>query len=114
MASLEKTVDALKSEFPVVNNVNTKLSIELDDLHQYQCRACTLVDRLNLREKENEDQITEKVKNLLNHILWINEEKLQQEFDKCHHLGPVKDGQQTSIVCFKSHKFNKEEVYKKR
>ena len=39
MASLEKTADALKSEFPVVNNVNTKLSIELDDLHQYQCRA---------------------------------------------------------------------------
>ena len=113
MASLEITVDALESEFLMVKNVNAKLSIELDNLHQYQCCACTLVDRLNLKEKENEDQITEKVKNLLTHILGINGEKLQQEFDKCHHVGPVKDGQQTSIVCFKSHKF-KEEVYKKR
>ena len=42
----------------------------------------------------------------------FDEEEVQQEFDKFRCVGPVKDGQQTTIVGFKSHKF-KEEVYKK-
>ena len=68
MASLEITVDALESEFLIVKNVNAKLSIELDNLHQYQCCACTLVDKLNLKEKENEDQKNSS-KNLTNAIM---------------------------------------------
>ena len=82
-------------------------------MHQYQRRACILVDDINLREEENEDQITEKVKDALIRNLGFDEDEVQQEFDKCHRVGRVKDGQQTTIVRFKSHKF-KEEVYKKR
>ena len=84
----------------IIKNVNTKLSIELDNLHQYQCCACIPVDAINLRGVENEDQITEKVKNVLTYNLGFNEEEVQQEFGKCHCVGPVKDGQQTTIVHF--------------
>ena len=51
-------------------------------------------------------------KNALAHNFGLREEEDQQEFEKCHHVEPVKDSQQTTTVCFKSHKF-KEEVYKK-
>ena len=53
------------------------------------------------------------VKYVLTCNLRFDEEEVQQEFDKCHCVGPVKDGQQTTIVRFKSHKF-KEKVYKKK
>ena len=82
-------------------------------MHQHQRRACILVDGINLREEENEDQITEKVKNVLTRNLGFDKEEVQQEFDKRHRVGPVRDGQQTTIVRFKSHK-SKEKFYKKR
>ena len=53
IASLKNTVDAFKCEFPIAKNVNTKLSMKLDDLHHYQRCACLLVDDINLREEEN-------------------------------------------------------------
>ena len=81
-------------------------------MQQYQGSVCILVDGINLREEENEDQITENVKNVLIRNLGFDEEEVQQEFGKCHRLGPVKDGQKTTIVRFKSNKFK--EVYKKR
>ena len=52
-------------------------------------------------------------RNVLTRNLGFDEEKVQQECEKYHHVGPVNDGQQTTIVRFKSHKFKKE-VYKKR
>ena len=67
---------------------------------------------INLRG-ENEDQITEDVKNVLTRNQGFDEEEVQQEFGKCHSVGPVKYGQQTTIGRFKSCRFN-EKVYKKR
>ena len=81
-------------------------------MQQYQGCVCILNDGINLREEENEDQITENVKNVLIRNLGFDEEEVQQEFGKCHRLGPVKDGQKTTIVRFKSNKFK--EVYKKK
>ena len=52
-------------------------------------------------------------RNVLTRNLGFDEEKVQQEYEKYHHVGSVNDGQQTTIVRFKSHKFKKE-VYKKR
>ena len=52
-------------------------------------------------EEENEDQITKKVKNVLTRNLGFDEEEVQEEFNKCHRVGPVKDGQQTTIFSFK-------------
>ena len=59
-----------------LKNVNTKLSNESGDLNQYQRRACILVDGNDLREEENEDQIVEKVKNVLTHNLGFDEEEI--------------------------------------
>ena len=81
-------------------------------MHQYQRCACILVDDINLREEENEGKITEKVKNVLIRNLGFDGEEVQQEFGKSYRLGPVKDGQKTTIVRIKSNKFK--EVYKKR
>ena len=89
-------------------------NFQIHDLHQYQSRACILSDGINLREEENEDQITERVKIVLTRNLGFNEEEVQQELDKCHRIGPVKDSQQTSIVRFKSHKFKKEVCTKRK
>ena len=112
--NLEKTVVELKSELSIVKNVNTKLTTELDDLHQYQRRSCVLIEGINADANENEDQIKAKVKNVMTHNLGLDEEEFQREFDKCHRVGPIKDdGQQTTIVRFKSHRF-RENVYRHR
>ena len=51
---LEKTVDELRSEITIVKNVNTKLAIELDDLHQYQRRSGVLVEGINHEANESD------------------------------------------------------------
>ena len=111
--NLESTVEALQSELIVVKNVNSKLSDELDDLHQYQRRSCLLIDGIKPAENENEDQIKEKVKNVLTRNLDFDEREFDKEFDKCHRVGRLVEGKQTTIVRFKSHRF-KEAVYRKR
>ena len=109
--NLEKTVVKLKSELSIVKNINTKLTTELDDLHQYQRRSCVLIEGINADATENEDQIKAKVKNVMTRNLRLDEEEFQREFDKCHRVGPIKDdGQQTAIERFKSHRF-RENVY---
>ena len=87
-------------------------NFQIQDLHQYQSRACILAGGIK-REEENEDQITEKVKNVLTRNLGFNEEEVQQELDKCHRTGPVKDSLQTTIVRFKSAQKEKQEKTKK-
>ena len=52
-------------------------------MHQYQHQACILVHDINLKEEENEKQITEKVKHALTHNLGFGEEEVQQELDNC-------------------------------
>ena len=43
----------------------------------------------------------------------FSEEEVDIELDKCHRLGPTRDGKQSTIVRFRSHAFN-EKVYRKR
>ena len=72
------------------------------------------MEGINADANENEDQIKAKVKNVMTLNLGLDEEEFQQEFDKCHSVEPIKDdGQQTTIVRFKSHRF-RENVYHHR
>ena len=48
------------------------------------------------------------VKNLI-----FSEEEVDIELDKCHRLGPTRDGKQSTVVRFRSHAFKKK-VYQKR
>ena len=66
-----------------------------------------------MREEENEEQITEKVKNVLICNLRFDEEEVQQEFNKFYSVGPIKDGRKIAIVRFKSHRFKEEPQNKK-
>ena len=106
LARIENLESELKSELCIVKNVNTKHKTELDDLHQYQRRSCVLIEGINAEAKENEDQLKAKVKNVMTRNLELDEEEFQREFDKCHHIGGIKDdGQRITIVRFKSHRF---------
>ena len=90
IVSIEKTIDVLKSELPIVKYVNTKSSNELDNLHQYQRCAYILVDGINLmalREKKNDYQIKERVKNDPTRNLGFNEGEVKNKFDKSHRAG---------------------------
>lgn len=51
-------------------------------------------------EEETEDQIREKVTNVLSQQIGLSREEAQFEIDKCHRLGQVKDGKQSTIICF--------------
>ena len=111
--SLEDKVAELESELIVSKNVNTLLSQEVHDLHQYQRRACIILDGITPNEHETADEITRKAKNVMVKNLNFSEEEVDIELDKYHRLGPARDGKQFTIVRFRSHAF-KEKVYRKR
>ena len=47
------------------------------------------------------------------HNLGLSREEAQFEIEKCHCLGQVRDGQQSTIICSRTRDF-REEVYKNR
>ena len=59
-------------------------------------------------------EITRKAKNVMVKNLNFSEEEVDIELDKCHRLGPTRDGKQSTLVRFRlSHAF-KEKVYQKQ
>ena len=56
---------------------------------------------------------TRKAKNVMVKNLNFSEEEVDIELDKCHRLGPTRDGKQSTIKRFRWHAF-KEKVYKKQ
>ena len=89
---LEDKVAELESELIVTRNVNKLLSREVDDLQQYQRRACVILDGITPSEHETTEEITKKVKNVMVKNLNFSEEEVDIELDKCHRLGPTRDG----------------------
>ena len=109
--SLEDKIAELESELIVSKNVNKLLSQEVDDLHQYQRRACIILDGITPSEHETTEEITRKAKNVMVKNLNFSEKEVDIELDKCHRLGPARDGKQ--YTRFRSLAF-KEKVYRKR
>ena len=102
---LEKRVLELEGVLEVTRNANSLLEQEVDNLQQYQRRACIIVDGITPVKDETEEQITAKTKNVLIKNLGFEERKVNEELDKCHRLGKAKDGKQSTIIRFKSHSF---------
>ena len=102
---LEKRVLELEGVLEVTRNANSLLEQEVDNLQQYQRRACIIVDGIAPVKDETEEQITAKTKNFLIKNLGFEERKVNEELDKCHRLGKAKDGKQSTIIRFKSHSF---------
>ena len=110
---LDKTVLQLESVLEVTRNANSLLEQEVDNLQQYQCRACIIVDDITPVKDETEEQITPKTKNFLIKNLGFEERTVNEELNKCHCLGKAKDGKQSTIIRFKSHSF-RASVYARR
>ena len=100
---LENRVLELEGVLEVTRNANSLLEQEVDNLQQYQRRACIIVDGITPVKDEMEEQITAKTKNFLIKNLGFEERKVNEELDKCHRLGKAKDGKQSTIIRFKSH-----------
>ena len=57
--------------------------------------------------------MTTKAKNVMVKNLNFSGEEVDIELDKCHQLGPARDGKQSTIVRFSYHAF-KEKVYQEQ
>ena len=62
---LERRVLELEGVVEVTRNANSFLEQEVDNLQQYQRRACIIVDGITSVKDETEEQITAKTKNFL-------------------------------------------------
>ena len=83
---LEKRVLELEGVLEVIRNANSLLEQEVDNLQQYQRRACITVDGITPVKDETEEQIMAKTKNFLIKNLGFEERKVNEELDKCHRL----------------------------
>ena len=88
----------LESSLIIAQNTNTLLEKEVDDLHQYQQRACIVLDGIQPEDNETEDQIKQKVWNVLTKNLGFEANQVENEIDKCHHLGKPNKGKQSTII----------------
>ena len=84
----------------------------MGNLQQYQRRPYIVVDGIKPAGGETEDQIKQKVRNVLSKNLAFYEERVDSKVDKCHRLGKPKSEKQSTIICFKTHSF-RAAVYEK-
>ena len=77
----------------------------MDNLNQYQGRACITLDGITLTEHKTAEQITKKNKNVMVNNLNFSEKDVDMELDKCHQLGLAREEEQSKIVRFRSHAF---------
>ena len=110
----EKRVLKLEGVLEVTRNANSLLEQEVNNLQQYQRRACIIADGITPVKDETEEQITTKTKNFLIKNVGFTERKVNEELDKCHRLGKAKEGKQFTIIRFKSHSFRASSVYASR
>ena len=83
---LELRVELLKSSLIVAKSINSLLEKEVDDLQQYQRRACFVANRIRPAAGETEDQIKEKMQSVLVKCLGFDEERHDSKIDKCQIL----------------------------
>ena len=125
VSSLEKKVLFLEDEntillsnYHVASCVNDTLRKGLDDLQQYQRRSCMIIDGIKVEEGEKISDLKEKVKTeVIKQTARNNQHSVaiefDNEYDKCHRIGPIKDGKQSIIVKVKSHSY-REKLYRNR
>jgi len=104
---LKQVVSKNEDKLCVQGRVNDALSNEVDRLEQYGRRNCILLKGLTPARNEKNEELTEKVKNIISHDLNLPPAAVA-DFDKTHRVGPIfkdKKGnlQQTTIIRFKSH-----------
>ena len=104
--SLTARIDMLEKRLLELEGVlEASSEQEVDNIQQYQRRACIIVNSITPVKDQMEQQITAKTKIFFIKNLGFEERKINEELNKCHHLGNAKDGKQSTIIQFKSHSF---------
>ena len=99
---LGKKVETHSGELNVTIRVNTLLSQNVDDLHQYQRRSCIIIDEINHDKDESSADITSRAETVLSKYLQISKEEIELQVDKCCRVGPKdEDETQATILKFK-------------
>ena len=97
----------IESAKAISSHVNKVLNDKIDELNQYSCRSCLIVDGLKSNELE---KLPEKVCEEYN----IPRSEFDAELDKFHPIGiPRDDNTQLAIVKFRTHSY-RENIYKMR
>ena len=117
---LEGRVTQLQAEISISSQVNTVLEAQLDDLQQYQRRSCMIVDGIKPTIKETTEDLMMKIRKAVTEKLIdekgidsnnpLSTKDFNDNSDKCHRIGPIRDGKQAAIIKFKSHSF-REKAY---
>ena len=105
VVQLQKDMDVLNSDLKISTNVSNVLRAEVDNLQQYSRRYSIVLDGVAPKQNESIAVVEKDVKTILTNKFSVNPAKLDQEFDKAHRIGVVRDGKQSIIVRFKSHSF---------
>ena len=118
---LEAENAKISANYYVSACVNDTLRRNIDNLEQYQRRSCMVVEGLPTTDDEKIPSLKGKIKDeVINQVAKNGYQKAQLstefdlEFDKCHRIGPIKEGgKQNAIIRFKSHGF-REKLYMNR
>ena len=86
-------MDVVNSHLEVSMQVSKVLQAEVDNLQQYSRRYTVILDRMAPKPNESNRSVENKVKNIfiLTTKFSVNRTKLEQEFDKAHRVGKMKD-----------------------
>ena len=110
ISNLENSMDFVKSMLHVKDCVINGIKGELLRLQQYTRRYSVSIDGIPKQRAEKAGDLRAQVEEIVN---LTNSETTVDDIDKLHRNGPVKDGEQSTIVRFKSHSA-KEAFYKAR
>ena len=115
LEKVEAQVEKVEAQAAVTAKVNTALVKEIDRLEQYGRRHSVVIRGIPPNEKETNEELKERVRNVVAGELGLKEQF--KDFDKTHRIGPVLTTQhgkrQDVIVRFKSHA-SRYDVYRKR
>ena len=108
--NLENSMDFVKSMLHVKDCVIDGIKGELLRLQQYTRRYSVSIDGIPKQRVEKAGDLRAQVEEI---VKLTNSEATVEDIDKLHRNGPVRDGEQSTIVRFKSHSA-KEAFYKAR
>ena len=102
---LEAKVEILESQKKINEQVTSQLGNEIDCLSQYTRRSNLIIKNVFKPEKESNEDVMKKVKNIIEKEL--NMLGINNEIDKMHRIGKVKEEngkkKQEVIIKFKTH-----------
>ena len=113
--NLNATINKIQAENIITQQVNKILHQQFDALQQYSRRSCMVVDRIpvDATESININNLKNKIKKTVTKSKVETEINFKQNYDKCHRIGPIRDGKQSCIIKFRTHSF-REKLYKER